>query len=557
LSPSPRTPVAFRVGVAAIPVSPCGNNPDYDGPITQSGVWGEQYTDTNGNNRWDDGEPFVDDPVNTAIDPGSRRKYDGIFLAGFGSDRIALGCADDIWARALVIEGGTTKVALVSLDVVGTVNHGKYYGFARAQQMVDPSLGITAFVYSSTHSHQGPDTLGLWGVEMFRDGKFPRYLQFVDKQVAKAISQAAAPENMHEADVIAATTNPSLDPDLLGFQVRTGCRPPWYFDQELRALRFVDSQNATIATLINWNTHPESLEDENQLVSSDFPHYIRAKVEAEIGGTAVYFTGDLGAVEIVGDTCVGNADARADGTNKFDRRDMLGFPRTQEIGEIVGGSVLRALRDRGQQIDVATVDAKSRNYFVRGSNALFSFANDLGILDLDAGFFDPANCPPGTDLCVPVEQQLISLLDTQGNPSAQIVTIPGEIFPELIDGVAQYGRTDCPAANTGLPYEPPVRSAMPAPYRFFFGLSPDELGYIVPGYDFYAAPSIDEEASDVCRGQSYDASHPGRHVPSHYHESLSVGPDLAAAVNCNALKMLGRDADVAANAACQRVLQVP
>src|SRR5436190_2184932 len=83
---------------------------------------------------------------------------------------------------------------------------------------------------------------------------------------------------------------------LRALQVRTGCRPPWFFDQELRALQFIsDADSSTVATLINWSTHPESLEDDNELVSSDFPHYIRQRVEAELGGTAVYFTGDIGA----------------------------------------------------------------------------------------------------------------------------------------------------------------------------------------------------------------------------------------------------------------------
>ena len=54
-------------------------------------------------------------------------------------------------------------------------------------------------------------------------------------------------------------------------------------------------------------------------MSSDFVHYIRARVERELGGTAVYFTGDLGAAEIVGDTCVGGAGPHADdGSNEFD-----------------------------------------------------------------------------------------------------------------------------------------------------------------------------------------------------------------------------------------------
>src|SRR5262245_557046 len=93
-------PSPLRVGVAAVKLTPCGANDDWDGPITPSGVWGETFTDTNGNNRWDNGEVFVDDPENTALDAGSANKYDGIFLAGFGNDRIATGCHDDLWARA-------------------------------------------------------------------------------------------------------------------------------------------------------------------------------------------------------------------------------------------------------------------------------------------------------------------------------------------------------------------------------------------------------------------------------------------------------------------------
>src|SRR5262249_14279180 len=87
-SPSPpASTTAVKVGVAAVKLTPCGPNPDYDGPISASGVWGETFTDRNANGRWDAGEPFIDDPANTALDPKSLHKYDGIFMAGFGNDR--------------------------------------------------------------------------------------------------------------------------------------------------------------------------------------------------------------------------------------------------------------------------------------------------------------------------------------------------------------------------------------------------------------------------------------------------------------------------------------
>ncbi len=546
----------LRVGVAAVPITPCGENPNWDGPVTSTGVWGEVYEDRNGNGRWDLGEPYTNDPRNSQLDPSSRTKYDGIFLAGFGSNRIALGCHDDIWARAIVLEAGNTKVALVSVDLVGSLKHGRYYGFAKAEAMVDPALGIDAFFYSSTHNHEAPDPLGLWGSEMFRDGKFPLYLTFVDQQVARAINEAGNPSRMRPVRLRAAVTNASLDPALRGLQVRTRCRPPWFFDDELRILQFLDETDRTVATLVNWNTHPESLEDENLYVSSDFPGFIRSRVEQALGGTALYFSGDLGAVEIVGDTCVGNADPRAGGTNEFDRRDDLGFARTQRLGELIGEAALRAL-NRAEELPVHTLDVKTSRYYLSGSNATFFFAYQIGLLDLDEEIFSPTHCPPTAQFCVPMEQQVLQILDRDGRAQVQFVTLPGEVFPELIYGVEQHARRDCPAAHTGEPYEPGLLAFLRARYRIFLGLSPDEFGYIVPGYDFYPAPSIDEEARDACHGQSYDPAFPNRRVPSHYHERLSVGVDIAAAVNCTVLQLLGFETEMRTNAACRRTFGLP
>ena len=71
---------------------------------------GERFTDKNGNGRWDVGEPFEDDAANTSLDRRADQKYDGIYLAGFGNDRLATGKHDDLWARALVLEQGGAHI---------------------------------------------------------------------------------------------------------------------------------------------------------------------------------------------------------------------------------------------------------------------------------------------------------------------------------------------------------------------------------------------------------------------------------------------------------------
>lgn len=553
-------PVALRVGVSAVKITPCGTNPDWDGPVTPNGVWGEQFTDTNGNGVWDLGEVIVQDPVSTELDPaGARSRYNGIFLAGFGSNRLATGCNDDLWARTVVIDDGERKISMTSVDLVGYLQHGTYYGFKKAENLVPTDLGIDTFVYSTTHQHEGPDSMGLWGFREFEDGKFPRYLRFVDRMIARSIELAAAPENMREAaGVFAASTTPDEDPALLGLQVRTGCRPPWFFDDELRALRFADAGGETIATVINWSTHPESLEDDNTLVSSDFVHYIRERVESDLGGTAVYFAGALGASEIVGDTCVSGADARnPDGSNEFDRRDAIGVPRTREIGEIVGGAVVDML-DGADELPVASLQVDSVEYRALGSNPIFVLGARAGILDLDPEVFDLANCPGATaGLCAPVVQHALQLLDDDGNPLLQMLTAPGELFPELFYGVAEHGRDDCPEANTGAPFEPSLRDAMTAPHRWLIGLSPDQFGYIVPGYDYRTGLSPGDEADDPCRGRNYDPNVPRRTVPRHYHETLSVDAAMAPTTVCSSLRLLGREDVISGSEACQGVLGQP
>lgn len=538
----------LRVGVAAVPITPCGANPDWDGPVTGSGVWGELYDDTNGNGRYDAGEPFTDDAANEALDPQSKGKYDGIYMAGFGADRIALGCHDDLWARTIVIDDGRTTFALTSVDLVGTLKYGSYYGFAHAEAMVDPALGIDHFFYSSTHNHQGPDALGLWGPDTLVDGKFPRYLTFVDRQVAKAIALAAgglAPVRQ----VRAFRTDATASPELVGLQVRTGCRPPWIFDSELRALAF-DGEDGTIATLLNWGTHPESLESENERITSDFPHYIRDEVERRIGGTAVYVSADLGAAEIVGDTCVTGADARhPDGSNEFDSRDDIGFPRTESIGRLVGGVAADGLL-AAAAVDVSAIDVRTASRRASSSNATFELGRTLGLLDVDAAVYDPAQCPGSTGLCALLEQAAITLADRSGAPQIQIVTVPGELFPELYLGVATHRRTDCPAADTGRPAEPSIRDAMDAPFKLVVGLSPDELGYVVPGYDYYPANVFDEQR-DPCDGRNYDPDYPRRTVPTHYHEVLSLGVETASYVTCTAVELLRGPEAVADEPACR------
>ncbi|HXG66855.1 MAG TPA: neutral/alkaline non-lysosomal ceramidase N-terminal domain-containing protein [Blastocatellia bacterium] len=528
----------LKVGVAKVAITPFGPHADWDGTITPSGVWGEKFTDANRNNRWDAGEPFEDDPGNTAIDSSSKNKYDGIYLSGFGNNRIATGKHDDYWARALVLESGATQIAIVSIDMLGYYAKANYYGLEDVRKLVPAELGISEILITSTHNHEAPDTIGPWGATPLSDGKYPKYLKFIDRQIAKAITLAA--RSVAPARMKLGRTDPQLSPSIAGMQTRTHGRPPNFFDEELRVVQFVHAAGSdrgkTIATLINWNTHPESMEDKNTLITSDFPHSAREMVEKRLGGTAVYVSGDLGAVEIIGDSNNRRGDrTKFDGKefplNPENNRPAYTFERTEAIGRDIAKAVFDAL-DRGEWSAVTGMELKKASLRVPMDNAGYLFLTGKGVLD---------TMPMPREGETPMIETWVYAI-TIGD--AQFITTPGELFPEVFYGVEKHRRRDCPQADTKRPAEPSVRDRMTKKYKFIIGLCPDELGYIVPGYDYFkpaVGPSGMSEAKDPCKAQG---------VPDHYHETNSASSQLAPAWACTAAALLeGKMPD---SAACRR-----
>jgi hypothetical protein len=95
---------------------------------------------------------------------------------------------------------------------------------------------------------------------------------------------------------------------------------------------------------------------------------------------------------------------------------------------------------------------------------------------------------------------------------AEFVTVPGEIFPELVNGgIARYPGADFPDAAM----EPPLREILHGKYQFVFilGLGNDEIGYIIPKAEW------DERAPWLNNSPQ-----------AYYGEINSAGPDTAPTV---------------------------
>jgi hypothetical protein len=257
-------------------------------------------------------------PISSTLQPAYQAAFGGagtvnhtdpIFLAGFGDNRRATGYHDRLWARGVVIESKGGRIAIVALDLVGYFKNE----IDTARALIAPGSQIDFALVASTHQHEGPDTLGIWGPDSTTSGIDFGYLDFVNEAIADCIDEARP--SLQPARVYFTTANSAglslgTDPEDDGFGVSDGkvlagdaalapTTDGRIVDPNIALMQLAkrDPPYGVLATLVNFGSHPESLGSNNTLVTADFPHYVRERIETKYGGLAVWLAGDLGVLQ--------------------------------------------------------------------------------------------------------------------------------------------------------------------------------------------------------------------------------------------------------------------
>jgi hypothetical protein len=419
-----------------------------------------------------------------------------VYMAGFGQNRKAVKVHDPLMARAVVLRHGEQKIALVSLDVIGFFHH-------HVADIRDQLPGFTYVLVSSTHNHEGPDTLGLWGANPFTSGVDPEYIKHVQNQAAKAVKDADAAAHPVHAEIGTASA-----PELL----HDGRQPVVKHD-ELVVLRFLAVKDrSTTGLLVQWNCHPETLDSKNTEVSADYVGYTVTHLREKHKCPVAYFTGTVGGlmtslkVEVKDD----KGNLLKDGT----------FEKTERYGRLIGELADRALA-AAKPVSLTPLEVRRREVFVPMDNKIYHLGRQLGVLKRDAFVWqdDPYQAEPadgkesGKRLAIKTEVGWLKLGDVE------VAAIPGEIYPELVLDKIQ-DPVDPGADFPDAPREPAVYPAMKAKHRMLIGLANDEIGYIIPKRQW-------DEKEPFCYGLK----------KAQYGEINSVGPD-AAPILCRAFQDL-------------------
>jgi hypothetical protein len=373
-----------------------------------------------------------------------------VYLAGFGNDRRATGVHDDLWARAVAVSDGRTKVVVVSVDLIGVF----LADVEKARALLREATGEVSLVVTSTHNHEGPDTMGLWGPGRFTSGVDPGYLDRVRRTIVETAAEALG--RLESARlVVAKTRTPGLIID---------GRLPEVIDDRLLVLQAAAADGRTLGTVVSWGSHPEALGGENTLITADFPHYLNRRLEETLGGTAVFLVGSIGGLM----TPLGLE--LEDGAGRPIPGDSFALARA--VGERAAAAAIEALRFSGQPSDSNVVEYRTARVFVPLENRLFRLATFLGVLDRKVySGSEPATTVFGNDL-----QTEIGVLRVA---DVEMLLVPGEIYPELVVGGIQDPQ-DPGADFEAAPREPALEGMLTAEHRLVVGLANDEIGYILP-----------------------------------------------------------------------------
>lgn len=199
-------------------------------------------------------------------------------------------------------------------------------------------------------------------------------------------------------------------------------------DDTVNILDFVSKHSKErVATLVNMSAHPTIIPPENTKYSSGYVHYLREEIEDELGGITVFING-----------AVGDAQAATNGER--------GFETAKQYAELISDNVVNAV-EYGDKVK-GDFSIKTATFTHPVTNPLILGGIQAGLIDLDL-----------------TSENILTTKVSYFNfgNMVQGVTFPGEALTRLAI---------------------PIKQALTANNKFFFGLTNDTLGYFLPSDEF-------------------------------------------------------------------------
>jgi hypothetical protein len=181
------------------------------------------------------------------------------------------------------------------------------------------------------------------------------------------------------------------------------------------------------------------------------------------------------------------------------------FEKAEAQGKTLSLLVLAAMEKPVEIVDSASISIIVKNVQLPIENTLFKLGTVFGVLDR------------GTTGWMKMRSEVSAF----SIGPATFVGIPGEIYPEIVNG-----GIEAPEGRDFIiqPLEvPPIREMMKGKHKFIIGLANDEIGYIIPKSQW------DEKAPFTYKKPD-----------SPYGEENSLGKETASIIHANIKEIVGQ-----------------
>lgn len=206
---------------------------------------------------------------------------------GYGErhDTLSTGVLDPLTARAVVIDTGADKLAIVGVDLGRAPD---FTSIDTIRAAVRDRAGVAHIMIVASHTHCGP-VLELVDKPGRGKGKFEdavRYVAWLEEQIIECIVDAAN----NVADARIGWGSKSVD---LNYNRQSKLEPAPR-DTELAVIRIDDLTGNPIAVLVNFAAHPINIHANVTEFSAEYPGAMRNVVDQQLGGLCIFLQGAAG-----------------------------------------------------------------------------------------------------------------------------------------------------------------------------------------------------------------------------------------------------------------------
>lgn len=360
----------------------------------------------------------------------------GTPMAGYYNERAAEAVHDDLFAKALVLEQGGSKAALVVLDLISTTRPI----VEEARKQVEDRTGIPGdrVMISASHSHTGPVIRGRSAFDKVLGGENPLSIAFAEGlpgKIAEAVEQANARlqpvlvsvghgressvafnRRFHMIDGTVGWNPGKLNPRIL--------KPAGGIDPDLPVVSFSTTDKKPIAAYVNHAVHLDNIG--GLKISADVPGVVAARMADALGPELVtlWSTGCCGDVNHI---------------NVQSAMPQSGFGNAARMGTILSAEILKTWPNLGP---IQPAGLRVRSEIVELPSAPHDEAELAAARDVLARLQDKTAQQP-TFLEQVKAFRVLDVAAREGKPwpvEVQVVTLgrdlawvslPGEIFVEL------------------------------------------------------------------------------------------------------------------------------